>query len=84
MNAKSICVFNQIHGTVFNRLTASDLERKRRRVDVVGKQEEERSKKKPKGGLSFRSVESYVETEVTGFYTDPRNVLRSPELARTS
>lgn len=83
MNAKSICVFNQIHVTVFNRLTASDLERKRR-VDVVRKQEEERSKKKPKGGLSFRSVESYVETEVTGFYTDPRNVLRSPELARTS
>ena len=51
---------------------------------MVRKQEEQRSKKKPKRGLSFRSVESYVETEVAGFYTDPWNVLRSPELARTS
>lgn len=45
----------------------SDLERKR--GSMVRKRKEERSKKKPNGGFSFRPVESYVETEVAGFYT---------------
>lgn len=45
----------------------SDL--KRKRGSMVRKRKEERSKKKPNGGFSFRPVESYVKTEVAGFYT---------------